>query len=374
MTVQIKEVLTLKDLKTFVYFPHTLYRNNPYWVPNLTMDELHTLRRDQNPAFDHCEAKYWLAYQDGKVVGRIAGIINNLHIKKWNQPYLRFGWFDFIDDPAVSSALFGTVENWAREKGLSAVHGPLGFTDMDREGMLVEGFDQVGTMATLYNYPYYPVHMEKLGYTKDADWVEYEITVPDQLDDKIARLADVVMERNKLHLLEAKNKNELLPFAIELFELLNEAYTPLYSVVPLTRKQMDAYIKQYFDFISPDFVPVVLDENNHMVAFGITMPSLSKALQKSHGELFPFGFIYLMNALRTFNRVDLYLVAVKAEYKGKGVNAILMSKMAKIFKKYNVNYIESNPELETNDLVQAQWKYFEKRQHKRRRSWIKHLA
>jgi predicted GNAT family acetyltransferase len=374
MNIQIKEVLTLKDLKTFVHFPHTLYRNNPYWVPNLTLDELHTLRRDQNPAFEHCEAKYWMAYDDGRMVGRIAGIINNLHIEKWKQPYLRFGWIDFVDDPAVSTALFGVVEDWAREKGLTAVHGPLGFTDMDREGMLLEGFDRVATMATLYNYPYYPTHMEKLGYIKDADWVEYEITVPQKLDARIARLAEVVMERNKLHLLEARNKKELLPYARGLFELLNEAYTPLYSVVPLTSKQMDAYVKQYFDFVSPDFVPIVLDENNRVVAFGITMPSLSRALQKSRGDLFPFGFIYLMKALKKYERVDLYLVAIRAEYKGRGVNAVMMSKMAKVFEKYGVKIIESNPELETNDLVQAQWKFFEKRQHKRRRSWIKQLS
>jgi hypothetical protein len=369
----IKEVLTDQDLRTFIRFPEQLFRGNAYRVPPLFVDEWNTLHRAKNPAFDHCQARYWLAYADGKVVGRIAGIINQVHIDHWQQRYVRFGWLDFIDDPAVPAELLAAVENWARQAGMDAVHGPLGFTDMDREGMLVEGFSEIGTMATLYNPAYYPEMLERLGYAKDTDWVEYEICVPPQPNDRIAKAAAIILKRCNLHLLEARDRKEVLTYAEQLFELLCEEYRHLYGFVALSRRQVDAYIKQYFDYITPDFVPIVLDENNQMVAFGIALPSLSRALQKARGSLFPFGFIYLLSALRKNDRADLYLVAVKAEYQGKGVNAILMDKMAHVFNRLGVTKVESNPELETNQRVQAQWKYFEKRQHKRRRCFIKKL-
>ena len=373
MEVQIKEVTNLKELKSFILFPFALYRGNPFWVPALTFDELNTLRKDKNPAFEHCEARYWLAYRDGRIVGRIAAILNRKHIEKWNQPYMRFGWIDFIDDTSVSAALLEMVETWAKEAGMTTVHGPLGFSDMDREGMLVEGFDELATMITIYNHAYYPVHMEKLGYAKDTDWMEYELSVPSKPNETIARIADISLRRNKLKLLEATNKKQLLGYAKELFHLLDDEYKHLYGVVPLTEKQVKAYIDQYFGFINPDFVPIVLDQNGRMVAFGIAMPSLSKALQKAQGNLFPFGFIHLMNALKKNDRGDLYLVAVRSEYQGKGVNAILMNKMHAVFNRLGITKVESNPELETNANVQGQWKYYEKRQHKRRRVFIKRL-
>ena len=373
MDVYVKEVTHLKELRAFIRFPNDLYRNNSYWVPSLFVDDVQTLRHDKNPAFDYCEARYWLAYREGRIVGRIAGIYNREHIEKWQQPYLRFGWLDFVDDPAVSEVLFKEVEAWASEKGLTAVHGPLGFTDMDREGMLVEGFDEVGTLAALYNYPYYPVHLERLGYGKDIDWVEYEIAVPSEPDATIARIADVVLRRYNLSLLKVQSKKALLPYAHELFELLNDEYKHLYGVVPLTEKQIDHYVKMYFGFISPEFVPVVLDENGRMVAFGISMPSLSKALQKARGRLFPFGFVHLLRALRKADRADLYLVAVRSEYQSKGVNAVLMDALNQVFAQLGITTAESNPELETNQNVQGQWKYYEKRQHKRRRCFVKQL-
>jgi GNAT superfamily N-acetyltransferase len=374
MELQIKEVSTLKELKAFIHFPFTLYRNNPYWVPNLVSDDLNTLRRDKNPAFETCEARYWLAYQNGAMVGRVAAILNHPHIEKWGQHYMRFGWLDFIDDLQVSAALLQAVETWAKETGMTAVHGPLGFTDLDREGMLVEGFDELATMATYYNHPYYPNHMENLGYFKDTDWVEYEISMPTEPDEKIARMAAIVMKRNKFRLLELRNKKELLEHAKELFQLLESEYQNLYGFVPLTRKQVEAYIAQYFGFVTPDFVPMVFNDKNEMVAFGVGLPSLSRALQKSRGRLFPFGFIHLLNALKKNDRADLYLVAVKSEYRGSGANAILMNSMYDVFRRLGVKKIETNPELETNRLVQGQWKYFETRQHKRRRVFIKQLG
>jgi GNAT superfamily N-acetyltransferase len=373
MEIYLKEVTSRKELKSFAHFPFSLYRGNPFWVPSLVQDELNTLRWDVNPAFEYCEARYWLAYKDGRIVGRVAAILNHRHIEKWDQKYMRFGWIDFIDDHTVSAALIGAVESWAREKGMQAVHGPLGFTNMDHAGMLVEGFDELATMATIYNYPYYPQHLERLGYAKHTDWMEYELTISPEPNETIARIADLSLRRYKLHFLEIAKKKELLPYTRELFKLYNEEYRNLYSAVPLTEAQIESAIKQYFGLISPKFVPVVLDEHGGMVAFGIVMPSLSRALQRSGGRLFPFGFIHLLRALRRNDRADLYLVAVKGEYQGKGVNAIMMDRIHRLFLKLGIQKIETNPELEWNTNVQGQWKYYQKRQHKRRRAFIKFL-
>ncbi|MBM3151646.1 MAG: hypothetical protein FJZ96_05495 [Chloroflexi bacterium] len=374
MVIQVREIHSLQDLKKFINFPLELYRDNPYYVPALFFDELNTLRRDRNPAFEHCEARYWLAVKDGRPAGRVAAILNHKHIEKWGQDYLRFGWLDFIDDPQVVAALLGAVETWGRSAGMEAVHGPLGFTDLDREGMLVEGFDELATLSTNYNHPYYPGHLSALGYTKDTDWVEYEMTVPPEPDPTIARIAEICRRRYRLHLLETRSKKEMLKYAGDLFDLLDESYAHLYGTVPLTRRQVEAYVRQYFGFVRPEFVPVVLDENDSMVAFGITMPSLSRALQKSRGKLWPFGFIHLLRALRKSSNFDLYLVAVRQSYQNKGVNAILMDRMNQVFNRLGVQKVESNPELETNTDVQGQWKYYQRRLHKRRRVFLKRLG
>lgn len=367
----LKEVTTLKELRTFINYPHQLYKGNPYWVPTLFMDDYETLRRDKNPAFDHCEAKYWLAYQDGKLVGRVAGIVNKLYKEHWGVNYGRFNWIDFIDDPDVSKALLDAVETWSKQFNVEAIHGPLGFTDMDREAMLVEGFDQLGTMVGFYNYPYYKEHLERLGYVKAVDWVEFEITVPKEPVEAISKVAEAAMKRSNLHILKVKKKKDLLKYAPQMFAVFNEAYEDLYGVVPLTEKQIALAIKQYFGMIIPEFVPFVINELDQLVGFGITMPSLSNALRKSGGKLFPFGFIHLLRAMNKNDRADLYLIGVKEEYRGKGVNAILMDHILKTFQARGITKVESNPELETNSLVQTQWKYFEKRQHKRRRVFIK---
>ena len=374
MDVRIKEVQTKKALKEFVDFPHRLYAGNAYWVPSLRSDEMNTLNCERNPAFAYCEARCWLAYEGRQVVGRIAGIINRRHKEKWGQPYMRFGWFDGIDDPAVAVALLGKVEGWARDESLTAVHGPMGFTNMDHAGMLVEGFDKLATQAAGYNYDYYGDHLTKAGYVKDVDYLEYEIHMPDAVDRKITKLAELVLKRNNLRLLDVKDKNELLPYAHELFDMLGAEYKHLYGVVPLSEEQVDAYIKQYFGFISPEFVPVIVDTDGRMVAFGVTIPSLSKALQRSKGRLFPFGAFHLMRALKKNDRADLLLVAVAKEYQGKGVNAVLINRIFEVFRDFGIKKVESNPELESNIAVQAQWKYFERHQHKRRRIYIKYLG
>jgi GNAT superfamily N-acetyltransferase len=256
---------------------------------------------------------------------------------------------------------------------MQAMHGPLGFTDLDPEALLVEGFNEMGTLVGIYNYPYYRTHMENAGYVKDTDWVEFEIKVPASGVEKIRKLAKIVEERYHLHYLEARNKKDLLRYAHQLFELLDEAYQHLYGVTPLSREQMDTYINQYLGFISPEFVPIVLDENDKMVAFGIAMPSLSQALRKSKGRMLPLGFIYLLHALRKNDKGDLYLIAVRKDFQGKGVNSMLMTRLLDVFAKMGITSVESNPELEDNINVQAQWKHFEYRQHKRRRVFIKQL-
>ncbi len=371
MSITIKEVQTGAELNAFIAFPYTLYKGHAYYVPPLSFDEKATLRKDKNPAFDYCEARYWLAYKGNRVVGRIAAILNKAFIEKWKNAYMRFGWIDFEDDEAISKALIEQVENWAKEKGMKAVHGPMGFTDLDHEGMLVDGFDQLGTLAAIYNYPYYPKHLEKLGYQKDADWVEYKIKLPDAVPEKLAKMAGIVEKRLDLHLVKAKKAKEILPYAKDIFDLINEAYSELYGVVPLTDKQIAYYTKQYFSFIRTDFVPLVVDKNNKLVAFGITMPSLSVALQKAKGSLLPFGVIHIFKALKKNKLADLYLVAVKKEYQGKGVNALLMYELTKSYLKYGIEYAESNPELELNKKVQSIWEHYDAVQHKRRRCFIK---
>lgn len=374
MSVELREVTTPKELKQFVKFPYRLYRGNPYRVPGLIANELKTLSADKNPAFAYSRARYWLALRDEKVVGRVAAILSQGHRQRWNQAYMRFGWLDFIDDAEVSAALLAKVEEWACAENCTAVHGPLGFTDMDQAGMLVEGFDELATMATSYNFPYYPQHLERLGYAKDVDWIEYEFTTPTEPDPKIAKLSEIIQKRENLHLYVPKNKQDMLSRAGELFSLFNETYRDLYGFIPLSDRQIEEYTKQYLGFIRPDFVPLVLNANERMVAFGITMPSLSRAMQKANGRLFPFGFLHILRAMKKNDRADLYLVAVKPEYQGKGVNAVLIHHMTEVFIAHGIRKVESNPELENNLLVQGQWKHFDKRQHKRRRVYIKHFT
>jgi len=375
MNITLKEVTSKSGLKKFIKFPFTLYKENKYWVPPLLFDELKTLRKEKNPAFDFCEAKYWLAYKNEKIVGRIAGIINHKYNEKWGQQSARFGWIDFIDDPEVSKSLLDQVIAWAKEKGMKKIHGPLGFSDFDGEGMLTEGFNELSTFGSIYNHSYYPNHLEQLGFEKDADWIEFSVKFDPHAagPEKVARIAEAVAERNKLHILKVKKAKEILPYAREIFYLINAAYKELFGFVELTDKQIDMYVKAYFGFIKPDYVPVILDEQNKVAAFGITMPSLSTAIQKSKGRLFPFGFIHILRAMKNNPDVDLYLTAVRPELQNKGVNAMLMNEMHRVYVKNKIQRVETNRELEENSKIQAQWRFFESRQHKRRRCYKKSI-
>ena len=377
MAVTIKKVTTGRDLKRFIRFNYEMYKGNPYSVPDLYADMLRTFNRKKNPAFDFCEADYFLAYKEGKLVGRVAAIINRRANETWQKHDVRFGWIDFTDDPEVSEALIRTVEQWGRERGMTHIQGPMGFTDMDAEGMLIEGFDQLGTMSTIYNYPYYPHHMERLGFRKDADWVEYKIYIPDAIPEKHQRISDLIRRKYNLKVKKySSSKKIAADYGQAIFELVNEAYKPLYGYSELTQRQIDQYVKMYLPIVDLRMVTLITDAEDRLVAVGVSMPSLAQALQKSRGRLLPFGWFYLLKALffkRRAKMLDLLLVAVKPEYQNKGVNALLFSDLIPVYQKLGFEYAESNPELEMNDKVQAQWDYFRTEQHKRRRAFVKEI-
>ena len=375
MAIEIRKIDTKCGLKKFVKWGIDLYKGNECFVPPLVMDDVNTLDPHNNPAFDFCESIYFMAYDDGKPVGRIAGIINNVVNEKTGKKTLRFGWVDFIDDTRVSEALFRAVEVWGRSKGMEEIVGPLGFSDMDPEGMLVEGFDQEGTMATIYNYPYYPKHLEAMGFEKEADWVEFRMTVPDGIPERYQRISDIIKRKYELSTPKYTSAKKLVKdYGQEIFQLINEAYSELYGYSPLTPRQINRYISMYIPVLRLDNISLIVDKDKKLIGVGIAMPSMSKALIKCRGRMFPFGWIHLLKALRGQNDVvDLLLVAVKPEYQSKGVNSLLFTDLIPCFIKNGYKFAESNPELELNQKVQSQWGYFETRQHKRRRAYRKSL-
>lgn len=377
MAIEIREIPPVKkELLKFVHYPiDNLYKNNKYYVPALVLDEVGTLTPEQNPAFDFCESVYYMAYKDGRPVGRIAGIINNAVNEKMGEKDLRFGFVDFIDDKEVSSKLFDAVEKWGKARGMKRMVGPLGFTDMDPEGLLVEGYDQVGTMATIYNYPYYVDNIEALGFKKDNDWVEFKIYVPNAIPEKHQRISDIISRKYELQTIKYTSAKKIVrDYGQAIFNLVNEAYMDLYGYSPLTPKQIDHYIKMYVPILRLENVSLIIDKNRELVGVGIALPSMSKALINGRGRMFPTGWLQYLKALKGRNNVvDLMLVAIKPEYQSKGVNALLFTDLIPYFIKNGYEYAESNPELEENQKVQSQWQYFRTEQHKRRRAYIKDI-
>lgn len=376
MSVTVRAIpATKKELTRYVQFGIDLYKGNPYFVPPLIFDDVNTLLPEKNPAFYFSEAQAFMAYRDGKPVGRITAIINRMLNGKTGRKEARFGFVDFIDDPKVSSALFNAAEQWARDRGMTDMIGPMGFSDMDHEGMLVEGFDEMGTMATIYNYPYYPEHMDKMGYRKDTDWIEFRITIPERLPEKMERIAEIVLNKYKLKIKKFTSAKQVKEqYGEALFKLINEAYAELYGYSPLTDRQIDYYIDMYLGFLKLDYVSIVVDSDENLVGVGISMPSMTKALQKSKGKLFPFGWWHMLRALKGHNDVvDLMLIAVKPEYQSKGVNSLFFYDLCNLFIRDGVRYAETNLELEENIHVQSQWEYFDRRQHRRRRAYRKSL-
>ena len=383
-SIEIRRVTDKQGLEAFIQLHYDLYKGNQYDAPNLYSDEKNTLSRDKNPAFEFCDAEYFLAYKDGKVVGRVAAIINHRYNKQWNRPAVRFGWFDFIDDVEVSRALLKAVEDYGREHGMNEIIGPLGFTDMDPEGMLTKGFEELGTMATLYNYEYYPRHMEQMeGYEKDNDYVEYKVFVPKEgMPEKMKRVAELCMQRYNLHVPKMKRSQVFGPeqYGQKVLDVVNKTFGHLYGYSQMTQRQIDVYVKEYFKFFSMDMLCVIEDWNlpdHPVIGVGITIPSLTKALQKCrNGRLLPFGWWHLIRALKFHKTdiVDLLLVGILPEYRSKGANALLFYHLIPIFQKYGFKWGETHVEMESNDKVQGQWMYFDHEQHKRRRCYKKSLV
>ena len=380
-SIQIKRVETKKDLKQFIEFHYDLYKGDPYDVPNLYSDEVNTLSKDKNAAFDFCEAEYFLALKEGKIMGRVAAIINHKANEKWKKKDVRFGWIDFIDDIEVSRALFKAVEEYGRKKGMDDIVGPLGFTDMDPEGMLTWGFDKLGTMATIYNYEYYPQHMEKLGgWEKDNDYVEYYLVVPEKSPEKYTKIAEMVEKRYNLHVRKLTKKDIFQGgYGKKLFDLINLTYSDLYGFSELTDRQIDQYVKMYFPFADLNLVTVIEDGNkdNQLAGLGITIPSLSHALQKCRrGRLFPFGWWHLLRAIKFHKTdgVDLLLMGFLPEYRSKGANALLFADLIPRYVDYGFKWGETQVEMESNEGVQSQWGPLDPINHKKRRCYRRSLT
>ena len=377
--IEIKKVENKKDLKTFIDFHYDLYEGNEYDVPNLFSDEMNTLSKDKNAAFEFCEAEYYLAYKDGKLAGRVAAIINHKANSKWGKKSVRFGWIDFIDDREVSKALLDAVEKYGREKGMEDVVGPLGFTDMDPEGMLVWGFDQLGTMPTIYNYAYYPEHIEALeGFEVDNKYVEFKIMVPDEVPEKYAKIAMMIEKRYNLHVRKLTKKDIFQGgMGQKIFDLINDTYKDLYGYSELSQKQIDQLIKSYLGFLDFNLITCIeewTDGEHKLIGVGITMPSLAHALRKCRrGRLLPFGWFHVLRAIKMHktNIVDLLLIGILPEYRAKGANALLFADLIPWYQKYGIEWGETQVELETNAGVQGQWGALTPVMHKRRKCYKK---
>ena len=375
--IEIREVLTKKQLREFMDYPNKLYKDVPQFIPSFYGDDLADWDKEKNPAFEYCEARCFLAYCDGEIVGRIGAILSHKANEKWNTKRMRFSQVDFIDDREVSAALFAAVEDWARERGCDQVHGPLGFCDMDREGMLVEGFDRRSMFITYYNHPYYNDHLAALGYVKDADWVENLIQIPavdSEAGMKLHRLAERVLSRGTYHKADIRKKSDITAKHIaEVFELANRAYAHLYGMVEQNEEQIQKYAKKFLPLVNPNLICLVYDNHEKLVAFGVCAPSMADALKKSRGRLFPTGWVGVLRSLNRNDTMDLLLVAVDPEVRGLAINAVVMDHVLQGANRMGIKVAESGPTLETNSQVQSQWKFFEREQHKRRRCYIKDI-
>lgn len=365
----IKQVANENDLDLFIKFPMNLYKKNAYYVPPMIKEEKNIWKKSQNPALEYSEASQFLAYKEGKVVGRIAVMINHKEEQELGIKKVRFGWFDFIDDLEVSKLLINTAVNYAKNKGYTKIEGPMGFTNLDKAGMLTLGFDKLATMIGLYNYAYYPKHLEKLGLVKEKEWVEFEINFPERLPDKIEKFSKLIAEKYGLKLVKFNSKKEILPLVEPMFQLLDETYKGLSTYTPITPEQIKHYKEKYFGFIDKDYIICIKDKNDRLISFAITMPSYSKALQKANGKLFPFGWWHLLNAGRKNDRANFYLIGIHPDYQKRGVTAIIFKEIYETFRKKGVKFLDTNPELEENTNIQALWQDYNPINHKRRRTY-----
>jgi hypothetical protein len=373
MNLEIKAVSTETELSQFIDFPFQLYKNNPFWVPPLKLSEMAWLDKDKNPAFEHSEVVQFTAWRDSTMVGRVMGIINDLETQKLGARHARFGWLDFVDDSSVSQALLDAVENWATERNCIRMKGPYGFNSLDKNGMLIMGFGEMGAMTTLYNHAYYPQHLENLGLQKELEWLELKANLPKPFPSKITKAAGLVKKRYKLQVKRPKNKLEMLELGKVFFKMLEETYHHLPTYVPISSKQQAFYIKNYIGVLSPKFVCTVEAENGETVGFGVTMPNMAKAMQRANGKLFPFGFVHLLLAQYLSDTGDLTLIGVKEAWRKRGVHSIIFTALGGTFLKMGYTHFNVNPMLENNQNVLTIWKEFEHREHKRRRTYFKSL-
>ena len=374
MAVEIRKIGTKKELEKFIQFANDLYADCPYYCPPLFFDEMNCFNAEKNPALEVCEYQLWMAYRDGQPVGRIAGIINRKANEKWNTKHVRFGWFDFIDDLEVSKALLDTVVTWGKERGMDGLNGPVGFTDFDHEGLLLEGYEYLAVMASLYNYPYYVKHVEAYGLTKEADWIELQVFPPKTVPERIERLAEMVKQRYHVHIVKVKNSRELVKrFGIEYMDVIDAAYQKLYNFQPMTVKQKNYYKDMYFQFLNFDFVTLVVNEKEELVGVGLGMPDIAPALRKCSGKLFPLGWYYLLKALKAkqMESFSFLLIAVRPDYQDKGVNALFLQDQIPLINQYGIRKLETTSMLETNTKVLSFFMQFDHKQHKRHRAYIK---
>lgn len=369
--IEIVEIHSKEAFKDFVAFPFKLYKNHPYWVPPIKEEELEVIDRDRNPVFKNADASFFLAYKAGEIVGRIAAMINWIEVNTLHKKKVRFGWFDVIDDVAVSEALLVAVKKWGKEQKMEFIEGPVGFSNLDKAGMLVEGFEEMNTMITQYNYPYYPVHMEALKMDKLAQWVEYEIKISSFEDspEKVRRFGDLMLKRYALNVLHFNKTKDILPYVDQMFDLLEETYNQLQTFVPVQPYQIKHYKEKYFRYIHPEFIKCVADKDGKLVAFVIIMPSFTKALKKANGKMFPWGIFHILKAQFFNHRASFYLIGVHPDYQNKGVTAIIFNEIQKLFNKKGITVVETNPELEENDSIQNMWKNYEHRLHKKRATY-----
>ena len=374
--IEIIEVTSRQQYRAFFQFPFDLYRNCPQWVPTITKEEMDIFDPQKNAVFEHAMARLFLAKKKGKIVGRIAAMINWVEVEKLQKTKVRFGWYYTIDDLEVSQKLIETVEAVAIAEGMTYIEGPMGFSNMDKAGLLVHGYEHMNTMITWYHYPYQKTHLERLGLKKQSEWIEFKIDIYDAKDspEKVKKFARVIKARYKLKTLAFKTTKDVEPHVDKMFELLNQTYNKLQSFVPIQQHQIEVYKKKYLPYVHPDFIKCVVDENDEMIGFAITMPSFTKALKRINGKMFPFGFYHLWRALRKNNRASFYLICIKESYQSKGVTAIIFQDIQEMFNKRGITEVETNPELEENKAIQSMWKNYKHELHKRRRTYRKDIS
>ncbi len=369
--LRVKEATTRGDFKKFLHFPYDLFKNDKMWVPSLISDEKITFNKKKNPALEFCDYKIFLAYRGDRVVGRIVGILNHKSNSIWKESRVRFGWLDFVDEEEVCKALLNAVSEWGKQKGMNEIVGPMGFTDMDKEGMMVEGFDVDCPMTCYYNPAYYPKHIETLGYRKEVDWIQYRIPASQPVPEKVNRINEMIKNKYNLKIIQGLTPNQIAKrYGIKLFSTLNEAFSGLFGYVPLNDTQKQFYIKQYFPFLDKRLICLIVDDKDDIVAFGVSIPSLTEAFRKSKGKLFPFGWVHFLKALKNFENIDLLLNGVKPEWQNKGIHSIYYAEMNRNYIALGAKMAIASPQLETNQAAHI-WEKYDSEIAIRRRAYIK---